>query len=355
MQLVLQQERTYDELAGLLGISADAVRERAHRGLERIAPGDDVDPEDRADLADYLLGQQSVSRRAVTRSLLAESPEARAWAREVAAQLRDVARAPLPEIPSEEAPEPAPVAAAAVAGAADLGRDEPAAEPDAVEPAADEPTVRARPRPRPTTEIPARPQRTESKRPRRSMLGGALLIAGLAILLVALVVFVLSSGDDNKDNGATKTSAEATATPTATATSAFQPLGSLPLQAATGAKGKGTVVILANPKTGQLIFTIRATDVQAPARGQAYAVWLLAGKKWHRLGFAGPPDSKGNFGTSGPRQSDSKNFQGWLTTGREMVLSLERNQDAATPAQPVLVARFLRNGATGPTGANGTG
>src|SRR3954452_10729447 len=70
VQLVLQQERSYEELAGLLGISTDAVRERAHRGLDRLGGDVDLDPEDRAELADYLLGQQSVSRREATRSLL---------------------------------------------------------------------------------------------------------------------------------------------------------------------------------------------------------------------------------------------------------------------------------------------
>src|SRR4051794_41339227 len=84
VQLVLQQERSYEELAGLLGISPDAVRERAHRGLDRLAPGDEVDPDDRGRIADYLLGQQSVSRREATRSLLSSSDDAREWARAVA-------------------------------------------------------------------------------------------------------------------------------------------------------------------------------------------------------------------------------------------------------------------------------
>src|SRR3954451_20899506 len=81
VQLVLQQDRSYDELAALLGISADAVRERAHRGLERLDPGSALTGDERAEIADYLLGQQPVSARGVTRSLLAGSAPARAWAR----------------------------------------------------------------------------------------------------------------------------------------------------------------------------------------------------------------------------------------------------------------------------------
>src|SRR3954471_1584071 len=70
VQLVLQQDRSYEDLAALLGISADAVRERAHRGLERLDPGSDLTGDERAEIADYLLGQQPVSARGVTRSLL---------------------------------------------------------------------------------------------------------------------------------------------------------------------------------------------------------------------------------------------------------------------------------------------
>ncbi|HVL97019.1 MAG TPA: sigma factor-like helix-turn-helix DNA-binding protein, partial [Solirubrobacteraceae bacterium] len=100
VQLVLQQERTYEELAGLLGISAVAVRDRAHRGLERLAtPADDLEPADRARVADYLLGQLSVSARGEARALLAASPEAREWAQALADPLSTVARNPLPEIP----------------------------------------------------------------------------------------------------------------------------------------------------------------------------------------------------------------------------------------------------------------
>ena len=117
VQLVLQQDRSYDDLAALLGITPEAVRERAHRGLERIAPGADVDPADRAEISDYLLGQQSVSARESTRSLLHGSEAARDWALTVASELAGVARSPLPEVPSGPAatrarePEPEPIRA----------------------------------------------------------------------------------------------------------------------------------------------------------------------------------------------------------------------------------------------------
>src|ERR687890_2795633 len=87
VQLVLQQERSYDDLAGMLGISADAVRSRARAGLDQLADPGGLGDTERGDLADYLLGQQSVSKREAVRALLASSADARDWAGEVARSL----------------------------------------------------------------------------------------------------------------------------------------------------------------------------------------------------------------------------------------------------------------------------
>src|SRR3954466_4596495 len=69
LQLVLRQGRTYDEIAGLLKISPEAVRDRALTALDAIGPdevaGLDGDEQDR--IGDYLLGQQGASARAATR------------------------------------------------------------------------------------------------------------------------------------------------------------------------------------------------------------------------------------------------------------------------------------------------
>src|SRR5687768_8603488 len=89
VQLVLQQGRSYDDLAGLLGISTDAVRARAHAGLAKIGGEGGLDESERATLSDYLLGQQTVSQREASRSLLAGSADARRWARAVAGELEE--------------------------------------------------------------------------------------------------------------------------------------------------------------------------------------------------------------------------------------------------------------------------
>src|SRR5918992_819260 len=106
--LVLQQGRSYDEIAALLGIEVDAVRARAHDGLAALAPSNGLPGEITAPLADYLLGQQGDADAEATRGLLAESAPARAWASGVAERLAGVAKAPLPEIPGAETPTATP-------------------------------------------------------------------------------------------------------------------------------------------------------------------------------------------------------------------------------------------------------
>src|SRR5262245_48111781 len=98
VELVLRG-RSYAELGSLLGISEDAVRARAHGGLEALAP--DLPPPARAgEVADWLLGQA-----AEPRDLDAAS---RRWAEAIAAPLRDVDGAKVPPLPwLAEAPAPA--------------------------------------------------------------------------------------------------------------------------------------------------------------------------------------------------------------------------------------------------------
>jgi Sigma-70, region 4 len=80
LQLVLKQGRSYDQLAGLLGIDRSAVAERAQAGAEALAPdaARRLSPERRAQVADYILGQHEPARHDATRDHLAASASARA-------------------------------------------------------------------------------------------------------------------------------------------------------------------------------------------------------------------------------------------------------------------------------------
>src|SRR3954447_6925533 len=96
--LVLRQERPYAELAGMLDMDEAEMRRRAHEALDALGPDDDagLEADRRAEVSDYLLGQQSDDQRARTHRFLEGSAPARAWARVVADQLGDLASDPLP-------------------------------------------------------------------------------------------------------------------------------------------------------------------------------------------------------------------------------------------------------------------
>jgi hypothetical protein len=380
VQLVLQQDRSYDELAGLLGIAPEAVRDRARRGLERLAPGDELTADERGELADYLLGQQSVSGREVTRALLSASTPARDWAAAVAAELEPLARGGLPEIPRAEAPEPAPDATVVeplpAAEAIDAGEDPDAAfhrEVDDDEDFDDEdfedgepsaPAVRARPRPRAGREPaaapgaadpaapaaaaaatpPTRPGRPPAPSgPRSSRLGGGLIIGGLLIAVIALAVWLISKGGDENDG--TARTPTATATVTATATPALQ--GSIELTPPTGGRARGQMDVFLSKADG-VTFSIRGTDVPPNRDREAYAVWLTGGDAPHRLGFAPIVGSDGLFGTRGPQEGDQERFLRWFTKAKAVEVTRETTQAATTPGPVVLRGRI-------PSGSQGSG
>ena len=102
LQLLLRQNKSYDDLANLLKTDLDAVRARARGAVTALGPEPAGIDEDRRDeIADYLLGQQSASRRAATREYLEGSAAGRSWARSVATALSPLANGELPDIPAE--------------------------------------------------------------------------------------------------------------------------------------------------------------------------------------------------------------------------------------------------------------
>lgn len=350
VQLVLQQGRSYADLADLLGMSEQAVRERAHRGLDRLADGGQLDAGQRGDVVDYLLGQQSTADGEATRTLLRSAAGANAWAAAVAAELRELRGADIPEIPETEAPAPAADAAAA--------------EPDA------EPAVRARPRPgrrdrpkrkpRPEGAEPAAAvatpaavdtdAETVAPQPPSSRLGGALLLGGVAILLVAVVVWLVTRGDDAGTQSAASSPTPAAQSPSATPTP--QQLGGLQLTAPSGGEAKGMMTLFAT-SNGQLAFTLEGTGLPANTKGDAYAVWLVGGDQPHRLGFAAAVKADGKLGVSGPRQTDQAQFPKWFTQAKSVVVSRETQEQSTKPGPVVLQGKIPTQAKAGGSGASG--
>jgi hypothetical protein len=332
VQLVLAQGRSYDDLSELLAIPVQAVRARAHDGLRSLAP-DTPEPADPGAVCDFLLGQQAGAEQRATRRLLASDPAANAWAEAVALQLHDVAP-DLPEIPAlrEDA------AAEGGDGAADVAAARAATSADTAE--------RPRPRPRPlrggdTPRSDDRPRAgdeddVDMSRPAASRLGGALLIAGLAIAVAAILIFVVGGGDDDDTAAGNGDTPAAEETPAAAATP--QPVGQIPLRRVRGQTGRGVMALFGQPGAG-LVFTLAAERVPALEEGEAYAMWLTGGEDAPRLlGFfqEAPQGENRQLATSGPQEQDADAFAGWLTTYEQIVVTKETDNEPGEPGEAVL-------------------
>jgi hypothetical protein len=127
LSLLLRQRKSYAEVAGMLGIEARAVHDRAHAALALLAPREarELTAAERQRLGEYLLEQQAPGEQRETRELLEHSPAGRAWGQALAAELAPLAVQPLPEIPPPPAPSDAvtatPPQSSRVGGAVVLG------------------------------------------------------------------------------------------------------------------------------------------------------------------------------------------------------------------------------------------
>jgi len=232
LQLVLRRRMPYGDLAGLLGLTPEGVRERALDAVDGLAP-DDVEGlalEDRDRIADHLLGQDAGADREATAALISEHPPAGAWATTVAAELAPLG-GPVVDVPAAGAD-----VAAADAPEAPTPADAPATDdaPLAADaaPVSDPPPYQAptsgrivhggAPTAGPASAAPASasPRRTRRKgsggvpnplagRPPK-VLAGAGVAALVVVLLVLWIAGAFGGGDD--DTGETQAATPATST-----------------------------------------------------------------------------------------------------------------------------------------------
>jgi hypothetical protein len=100
LQLLLERGQSYDDLAGILGVSSDEVHSRARAALTELAG---TDPDRNVALTDYLLGQADPIDRADAVRHLKDDPQDLELVRGLAQKLRLVApEADLPRLPGEE-------------------------------------------------------------------------------------------------------------------------------------------------------------------------------------------------------------------------------------------------------------
>lgn len=271
LQLILQQGRGYDELAGMLKLDPAAVRGRAHAGLDALAAAaPSLSAEQRAQIADYLLGQQDEGQRIVTLAELGGSPDAAAWALALHVHLAQLAPDALPPVPS---------APAASNGTAAPPRA-------AVQPPAPEPAAAA---PVPQTSSPAQPPTTElappaAPAPSSSRLSGAVLLALGAALVVVLAIVLIGGGDD--DGGTAASTPPATTQPSTTGSQGttnppVASLALLPTDEASDALAAGLVQRV----QGQLVLAMQAEKVPANVGDEFYGLWLRGSAGTTFLGF----------------------------------------------------------------------
>jgi hypothetical protein len=285
LQLVLRQGRTYEEIAGLLKISPEAVRDRALTAMDRLGPADAgaLDEDRQDEVADYLLGQQGAAARAATREHLEGDQPARAWARSVAGELRSGGVATddaLPEIP---------------------------ADPAEVDEAFD--ALQAR-------------RRARAHQERSSRLGGVLVLAAVAIVVAGAILYltgVLDSGKDAPKATATAASTRTAATPAIERQiNLFPPGGGQkPLGAATIATQDGQRALAV---VGQFL----------PASGH-YVLWVRNGSRVKFLGFFPPVTGKG---TSKGRLQGLVAAPSDLTSYKDILVSRE---PSSAPKQPTAI------------------
>jgi Sigma-70, region 4 len=319
LSLLLRQRKSYAEVALLLGIAERAVHDRAHAALAVLALREarPLPPEGREEIGDYLLGQAGVAERLRTRTYLAGSAEARAWAEALTGELAPLAGADLPEIPPPSSP-------------ASTGSPTP---PRSSAPASS-PAPPSASRPVPVRDLAASLAAGEdsssssaehSSSPPSSRLGGALLLAAIVVAVVVAVILITSSGGGSHP--------KTTATTTTTAASKTGPsVVQLALHSPDATSRTVGVVAVLSEK-GKHAFYIEAQHLPA-TRGFFYAVWLYnSHTSAEALSRAPGVSSTHKLAGGAPLPANAGSF-------REILLTRETSSKPTHPGHTVLRGAF---------------
>lgn len=281
--LVLRTGRPYSELAGMLEMDEAEMRRRAHEALDALGPDDGagLDAERRAEVGDYLLGQQSDEPRAETYRFLEGSAAGRAWARVVSDELGELAADRLPEIPdggADETPPPAEEAPAAPIGAAS-----------------------------------ASASGGRLGGPRSSRPGGAILLGGIAVVVIAVALFFVlrGGGDDGGGSGGTATPAANTSTTQPQAQVKAQ-VNLVPPSTRKSLKALGVVLVQKAQGQDQIVAAVQG--LPKPKQG-GYGIWLYSGPgKATWLGFFASQDRQGRLLARGQLKTPIAGYREVLVT-----------------------------------------
>jgi hypothetical protein len=290
LQLLLKQGKSYDEIAALLKTGSSAVQSRAHDAVAALGPHTpDIGDDRRREVTDYLLGQQTASRRAATREYLEDSTGGRTWARAVASALRPLAGDDLPEIPAEPA------------------------EVDEAFEALDKRTAR------------------QEEVQRSSQLGTKLIFgaAGLAVAIALIIALGVFDGDDPSESRTQTVTRTVKTTPTEQPRVVLQ--GNLRPPPGSDSKASAQTAIVNYQKANQFKLLVAAKGLTPAPRGSAYAVWLYSSQS--QLLFVGFPkatvNDKGTLEVVADLTPTTPSYN-------EVLLTRERDSSPTTPGRIVL-------------------
>jgi Sigma-70, region 4 len=294
LELVLLQGRSYGELSELLAIPERDVRARADAGLRALA-GEPAAGVDSGRIADWLLGQQPEAAAERTKNAVTRNPAANEWAARAAEHLRELGGTRIPDVATRNG----------AALPSKRGSSEPAT---------------------------GRRARTA---PRSSKLGGAALIAALAVVVaVGLILLFTTGGDDEPAPAAQPAPTEQPAEGT---TGQTETSGNDVVLTGVGNNAQGLMRLLPNDD-GSVQFAIAAQGVP-PNRGrEVYAVWFARENgDARRLGFAQTQvGEEGVLTTGGPQRGDEERFPRWFATYDRVLITRETDAGGRRPGRTVL-------------------
>jgi hypothetical protein len=308
LELVLQRQQSYGDLADMLGMPTSRVRELAREALTDLSPrsAGRVDVDWRGQVADYLLGQQTGPEGTATRGHLKRSESARLWALSLLDSLDHLyGDGAIPVIPEGEA---APA------------------------------RQRSRERPRRRVSSPLGGGReSEEERPTRPLSADAEAIvrrrriaaaaAAATLVLFALLVWPIGllTGDDDGGNGGGGGGGDQAEEP--------RVLGQLLLRPDEGEKGVG-IALITEGEDGERQLLVQARGLRRTREGQAYEVWLYnSGDDATSMG-AQLTDRQGNYQGAGRLPGDYEKYE-FLDISRENV-----DQNASHSGDSVIRGRF---------------
>ena len=325
LELVLRRGRSYDEIARLLSIDRAGVRQRALAAFDALGPKTRVAADRRALIADYLLDALPGGVAEEVRDHLGTSASERAWARAIASELQTLSEHELPEIPAN--------------GHRQSTAGERRKPPRAGKAPA---TTEAAPKRGPEAEVPvAAALSNGSPRPKpphaASRLGGAVLLAVVAAVALALVlVFVVFNGSSPRHPAARHTAHHAAPTHAATTTTASSAspklLAQISLATPSGARTPdGRAYVVSVQHQLGLLVAARGLTPNTKHPPNSYALWLYnSASDSHILGFVTPAVGKnGSFNVPAPLPTNASHY-------RMLVVTLETVSNPKHPGRIVL-------------------